>query len=365
LEVSWNRGRYYLRNVLPLKTHPIWQLHANPMEKDTMFHYSGMDGSVQLFDLRSGEIKRTISLPSQNFPVLAVNKSCTRLVISTKKGVADFAIEEYNFETGELLRTLSGHQGWITCLKFLDDNRVISGSQDHSIKLWNLESGECERDYIGHSAFVTCVQVHRISKSRNPNYQRPFLISGAHDGDVRLWDINTGHCWQTFRCRVPISALHADGELVIATGCGRENRTTEKGSLKLWDIERAKLVHDFAKEVKGGKGLAPMSGVYLCDDRLLTVESGWMNFRCRKFRKTGAIRLWDTTTGAMLAKIADFQVKEHANKSQCVVSMLVDKDKNVILGIEEMEHIKPSSFSHIFKIKSMVKVWSVQEGRFG
>jgi hypothetical protein len=56
-------------------------------------------------------------------------------------------------------------------------------------------------------------------------------------------------------------------------------------------------------------------------------------------------------------------MREHTNKSQCVVSLLVDDEKNVIVGIEEMEHIKPSSLSHIFKIRSMVKVWSLKEGK--
>jgi hypothetical protein len=137
--------------------------------------------------------------------------------------------------------------------------------------------------------------------------------------------------------------------------------------------------------------MAPISGVFLSGMQMLTVESGWMSFRCRKFRKTGAIRLWDIQTGQLIAKIAgmprildhphipttfhthtthlrcthntDFRMREHTNKSQCVVSLLVDDEKNVIVGIEEMEHIKPSALSHIFKIKSMVKVWSLKEGK--
>jgi hypothetical protein len=44
--------------------------------------------------------------------------------------------------------------------------------------------------------------------------------------------------------------------------------------------------------------------VFLSGSQMLTVESGWMSFRCRKFRKTGAIRLWDINTGALISKIA-------------------------------------------------------------
>merc|ERR1711879_271056 len=137
----------------------------------------------------------------------------------------------------------------------------------------------------------------------------------------------------------------------------------EKGCLKLWNWEREVVLRDLGSQPQAGKAMAPISGVFLSGMQMLTVESGWMSFRCRKFRKTGAIRLWDIQTGQLIAKIADFRMREHTNKSQCVVSLLVDDEKNVIVGIEEMEHIKPSALSHIFKIKSMVKVWSLKEGK--
>ncbi len=152
-EVNWMHGRYTLRNTISLKTHPIWQLHHNDLITDTAFHYSGMDGTVQLLDLKSGDVMKTFTLPSQvrdteflvkldkvskritisflpqNFPVLAVSSELERLVISTKKANEDFAIEEYNYETGQLQQSIRSHTGWITCLQFVDERRVISGSQ--------------------------------------------------------------------------------------------------------------------------------------------------------------------------------------------------------------------------------------------
>jgi WD40 repeat protein len=137
--------------------------------QDTVFHYSGMDGTVQTLDLKSGELATSLTLPSQvqpvvlprpirssqnlecefssnqniqnllififflirrqNFPVLAVNESCTRLVISTKKGNDTYAIEQYDFQSGQLVRSIDCHSGWITCLHFLNENHVVTGSQ--------------------------------------------------------------------------------------------------------------------------------------------------------------------------------------------------------------------------------------------
>lgn len=358
--VNWRAGRFYLRNTLPLKTHPIWQLLPRPNAKDTVFHYSGMDGTVQALDLRSGELTASLTLPSQNFPVLAVNESCTRLVISTKKSNDTYAVEEYDFHSGKLVRSIDCHSGWITCLQFLNDNHVVTGSQDHSLKLWNLDSGECVKQFAGHTAAVTCLQVLKRKTTANAPVR---LVSGSQDGSIKIWDVDSGEALHTLPCRFPIFALHAENNLVAAAGCKKENRTSEKGCLKLWNWEREVVLRDIGSQPQAGKAMAPISGVFLSGMQMLTVESGWMSFRCRKFRKTGAIRLWDIKTGALIAKIADFRMREHTNKSQCVVSLLVDDEKNVIVGIEEMEHIKPSALSHIFKIKSMVKVWSLKEGK--
>lgn len=60
---------------------------------------------------------------------MAVNESCTRMVISTKRGQGDFAIEEYDFRSGKLVQSISCHTGWITCLQFYDETKVVSGSQ--------------------------------------------------------------------------------------------------------------------------------------------------------------------------------------------------------------------------------------------
>jgi WD40 repeat protein len=74
-------------------------------------------------------INWVLAIGLQNFPVLAVNESCTRLVISTKKSNDTYAIEEYDFNSGVLVRSIDCHSGWITCLQFLNDNLVVTGSQ--------------------------------------------------------------------------------------------------------------------------------------------------------------------------------------------------------------------------------------------
>ena len=45
--------------------------------------------------------------------------------------------------TGELLRTLRGHAGGITCIAVSDDDTIASSSNDGSIRLWDPLTGQC------------------------------------------------------------------------------------------------------------------------------------------------------------------------------------------------------------------------------
>ena len=51
-------------------------------------------------------------------------------------------VKFWNPATGELIRTLSGHTGWVVSLAFSHDGQTLaSGSYDRSIRLWNVADG--------------------------------------------------------------------------------------------------------------------------------------------------------------------------------------------------------------------------------
>ncbi|PHM08873.1 hypothetical protein CK516_18190, partial [Nostoc sp. 'Peltigera malacea cyanobiont' DB3992] len=61
---------------------------------------------------------------------------------------------------GSLLLTLAGHSDWVNAIVLtLDGKRVISASDDKTLKLWNLETGECEQTFHGHSYSVNAVAI--------------------------------------------------------------------------------------------------------------------------------------------------------------------------------------------------------------
>jgi WD40 repeat protein len=63
---------------------------------------------------------------------------------------------------------------------------LFSGSDDRTVKQWQIETGECRRTLSGHQDSVTSLAV-----------SGEWLFSGSDDGTVKQWQIETGECVAT------------------------------------------------------------------------------------------------------------------------------------------------------------------------
>jgi len=65
-------------------------------------------------------------------------------------GSIDSIIKLWNKNTGDLLRTLSGHGNAVLSVAFDSNDIRASSSIDSTIKLWNKNTGDLLRILIGH-----------------------------------------------------------------------------------------------------------------------------------------------------------------------------------------------------------------------
>jgi len=91
--------------------------------------------------------------------------------------------------TVRVSRELSGHTGYLSCCRFIDDNQIVTSSGDMTCALWDIETGQQTTSFTGHTGDV-------MSLSLSPD-QRIF-VSGACDASAKMWDIRDGMCKQTF-----------------------------------------------------------------------------------------------------------------------------------------------------------------------
>ena len=136
-------------------------------------------------------------------------------------GSCDLTIKIWNVDTGECIRTMTGHSAPVRSLEMISSSpRVIaSGAEDNSIKLWNVDSGECIKTLTGHSSHVLSLKL----------VANNVLASGAEL--IKLWRIDTGECINTL-----------DSPNTVALERIEENRLASEFSqsddeIRIWDLK--------------------------------------------------------------------------------------------------------------------------------
>ncbi|KAM8796994.1 F-box and WD repeat domain containing protein 10B [Eudromia elegans] len=135
-------------------------------------------------------------------------------------------------EMKEVLPPLSGHAGSIKAL-YLNETEgfVLSASFDLSIRCWDIYSGVCMKIFNGHSGTITCLDLFKDK-----------FVSGAKDGMVKVWDLESRKCLRTLKHSATIWVVKMNGMHVVS-GC-------DKGLVKVWYVESGTLI----KVLEGHQG---------------------------------------------------------------------------------------------------------------
>ena len=130
----------------------------------------------------------------------------------------------------ELMRVISGHQGWVRTLSVDPTNRwFVSGGNDRLIKVWDLASGTLKLSLTGH---INTIRALSVSK------RHPYLFSAGEDQMVKCWDLEYNKVIRHYHGHLSgiyCMALHPSLD-ILATG-GRD------AVVRVWDIRTKLAVH--------------------------------------------------------------------------------------------------------------------------
>ena len=152
---------------------------------------------MRLWNPNTGEHLRTLT--GHTGGVLSVSFSPDGSALAS--GSDDKTVRLWDANTGEHLRTLTGHTGSVFSVSFSPDGSALaSGSVDGTVRLWDAETGEHLRTLTGHTAWV-------YSVSFNPDGTA--LASGSWDGTILLWKLKLATTWGTVkRMEVTDGSVH-------------------------------------------------------------------------------------------------------------------------------------------------------------
>ena len=288
----------------------IWNIDTGKLIRTLHGHTSGiralqfdstklisgsMDKTLKVWNWRTGECLSTYTGHSGGIIGLHFDN---QLLAS---GSVDHSVRIWNFEDKATF-ALNGHTDWVNAVRVDSASRtVFSGSDDCTVRLWDLDTKAAIKIYRGHVGQVqqvlplpmefefedgdaddtgsegddtststatwngteplsgmryTTSTTFPLCAERAAHLPR-YMVTGALDNTIRLWDVQSGRCLRTFFGHVEgIWALAADSLRIVS---GSEDRT-----VKVWDARSGKCERNFA----GHAG--PVTCVGVSDSRVVT-----------------------------------------------------------------------------------------------
>jgi WD40 repeat protein len=303
------------------------------------------DGAIRLWDTKSG--RELARLKSHEGPVAALAVLRDGRLAS---GGTDGVIRLWDVDDGREVGRLVGHSDPVRALAVLPDGRLVSGSLEGGVRFWNTAAKpDPVRRPAGHEGSIDALAVL-------PNHR---LASAGADNMVRFWDALSGREISSLKAYQPqaLAAL-SDQRLAIGTGDGmivvvasesggelssfeahsqevkalaalNDGRLASTGGMiddniiRVWDaasgVERVRLeghtrwvgalaVFPDGRLASGGVDKIRVWDVaeareFACLEDGGTVLAIFADGRLASGHSDGAIKVWDATSGAVLAHI--------------------------------------------------------------
>jgi WD40 repeat protein len=189
---------------------------------------------------------------------------------------------------------LEGHTEPVHTIAFSPDGKfVVSGSDDNTVRIWPRNGDQNEITVLrGHGGWVrSCVFAPQPTETGDWN-----VVSASHDRQIKLWNV-AGYA-EVRVLRVDRLTDHGDAVLGAAfSPRGDQIVTASRDHLaRIWQLSRGRqapvVVNDSPRKLSEGHDFSVTVAAYLQDGRRV-VTSGI----------DGQVCLWDSDTGAQLARL--------------------------------------------------------------
>ena len=155
------------------------------------------DTTLKIWDWELGELERT--LKGHTKAVLDCDYGGPRGGTLLASCSSDLTIKLWDpSEEYKNIRTLPGHDHSVSAVRFIPSgaagaptsgNLLVSASRDKTLRIWDVTTGYCVKTIRGHADWVRDVA---------PSFDGRWLLSTGNDQIARLWDATSGETKSTF-----------------------------------------------------------------------------------------------------------------------------------------------------------------------
>jgi WD40 repeat protein len=146
-------------------------------------------------------------------------------------GDFDGAVKMWDGEEGKLLKTMTGGSTRPVWSVVSDGKRVFSCASDGDVRVFDIESGACTEVLFRAPAAVYCLAL-----------RGNVLVAGCDDGKLRCWDVRVGSAsmreFEDAKIKYHIRAL----EFQEGVGPARVVSADARGEVRLWDVQTGRCL---------------------------------------------------------------------------------------------------------------------------
>lgn len=252
----------------------VWDVAVHP--ERALVASGGTDRAVGLWDLsKIGILSRILAEQEVSISDVAFSPDGRALAAADSElSGRDSTVHLWDVETGEELRSLSGHGGAVSDIAFSPDGgRLASGTADGAVLLWDMVG---EDDILFQHGKDSVLSV-----TFSPDGEK--LASGGVGGDVILWDLTVqdpaGEQLGRHEGGVHGLAFSPDSKLLASGG--------QDAVVTLWELGT-----DTARRLEGHTGTV-WDVAFSPDGRLLASGD-----------RDAVIIIWDVETGQLVTRLS-------------------------------------------------------------
>jgi len=227
----------------------------------------GAGGTLKLWDAETGEEIRSFSGHRGKVASVAFSPDGKQIVAGSWGGTAKL----WDAATGEEIRAFDHPPGIEQVVFSPDGTKVLTAGHDGTAKIWDASTGEEIRTFSGHKRDLCWATF-------SPD--GALVLTGSGDGTAKIWDADAGREIRTFSAHpsgVQTTVFSPDGKKVLTGG--------EDATAKLWDAETGKLIRTFR-----GNRWVVWAAAYSPDGKTVLTSGSF----------EGTARLWDASTGELI-----------------------------------------------------------------